>query len=142
MPSKNPCAFLDQSEGIAPLMPQARRLIELRRILATVLPESLARRSSIANIKQGKLVVFAASGAVAAKLRLMSPALLEQLSKRGIEVTELEVRVQPPLPLPQAPEKSAKMSSKGASELNHLCEQLPDSELKKALIQLAHKYRA
>jgi len=123
-------------------MPQARRLIELRRILATVLPGSLARRSSIANIKQGKLVVFAASGAVAAKLRLLSPALLEQLSKRGIEVTVLEVRVQPPLPLPQVPEKSAKMSLKGASNLIDLCRQLPDSELKKALSQLARKYRA
>ena len=122
-------------------MPQARRLIGLRRILATVLPESLARGSSIANVKQGKLIVFAANGAVAAKLRLMSPALLEQLSKRGIEVTEMEVRVQPPLQLPQAPEKSAKMSSKGASNLMDLCKQLPDSELKNALSQLAHKHR-
>src|SRR2546425_10881192 len=42
-PMKNPYAFLDQPDGIAPLMPQARRLIELREILAAVLPESLAR---------------------------------------------------------------------------------------------------
>ncbi|MGB5080463.1 MAG: DUF721 domain-containing protein [Burkholderiales bacterium] len=141
MPTKNPCAFLDQPEGIAPLMPQARRLIELRRILAAVLPESLARWSSIANVKQGRVIIFAANGAVAAKLRLLSPALLEQLSKRGTEVTGLEVRVQPSSPSLQAADKSAKMSSSGASSLEELCEQLPDSELKNAVGRLASRYR-
>src|SRR5436309_2208188 len=92
---KNPYAFLNQPDGIAPLMPQARRLIELREILAGVLPESLARCCSIANYKQGKVVIFAANGATAAKLKLMLPTLSEQLSKRGIEVTGLEVCVQP-----------------------------------------------
>ena len=141
MPTKNPCAFLDQPEGIAPLMPQARRLIELRRILAAVLPESLARWSSIANVKQGRVIIFAANGAVAAKLRLLSPALLEQLSKRGTEVTGLEVRVQPSPPSLQAADKSAKMSSSGASSLEELCEQLPDSELKNAVGRLASRHR-
>ena len=141
MYTKNPCAFLDQPEGIAPLMPQARRLIELRRILATVLPQSLARRSSIANIKQGKVIVFAANGAVAAKLRLMSPALLEQLSKRGIEVTGLEVRVQPPAPTPQVFEKSSEISDEAIFRLRELCGQLPDSKLKNVIGQLARRHR-
>src|SRR3989442_14409881 len=70
-PMKTPYAFLDQPDGIAPLMPQARRLIELREILAAVLPESLARCCSIANYKQGNVVIFAANGAIAAKLKLM-----------------------------------------------------------------------
>ena len=141
MSTKNPCAFLDQPEGIAPLMPQARRLIELRRILATVLPQSLARRSSIANIKQGKVIVFAANGAVAAKLRLMSPALLEQLSKRGIEVTGLEVRVQPPAPTPQVFETSSEISDEAIFRLRELCGQLPDSKLKNVIGQLARRHR-
>jgi len=139
MPTKNPCAFLDHPEGIAPLMPQARRLIELRRIFATALPESLARYTSIANIKQGKLVIFAANGAVAAKLRLLSPALLEQVSTRATEVTGLEVRVQPSVGSVQVPEKSVKMSKIGAANLTQLCEQLPDSELKSAVNRLARR---
>jgi len=142
MPTKNPCAFLDQAEGIAPLMPQARRLIELRRILATVLPESLARQSSVANVKQGKVIVFAVNGAVATKLRLMSPALLKQLSLRGIEVTGLEVRVQPTAPSAQVPEKSTKMNSVVASSLADLCEQLPDSELKSVVDRFARRLRS
>ena len=107
MHPKNPCAFLNQPDGIAPLMPQARRLIELRKILAAMLPESLARSCSIANYKQGKVVIFAANGATAAKLKLMLPTLSEQLSQRGIEVTGLEVCVQPLAPDHQAVEKSA-----------------------------------
>ena len=138
---KNPYAFLNQPDGIAPLMSQAGRLIELREILAAVLPESLARCCSIANYKQGKVVIFAANGAIAAKLKLMLPTLTEQLSKRGIEVTGLEVCVQPLAPDHQAVEKSAKMSVEAASGLARFCEQLPDSELKIVLGKFASRHR-
>ncbi len=119
---KNPYAFLNQPDGIAPLMPQARRLIELREILAAVLPESLARCCSIANFKQGKVVIFAANGAIA-------------------EVTGLEVCVQPLASDPQVVEKSAKMSAEAASGLARLSEQLPDSELKTTLVKFAARHR-
>ncbi len=138
---KNPYAFLNQPDGIAQLMPQARRLIELREILAAMLPESLARCCSIANYKQGKVVVFAANGATAAKLKLMLPTLSEQLSKRGIEVTGLEVCVQPPASDPQVAEKSAKISQETAWGLTRLWEQLPDSGLKIALGKFASRHR-
>ncbi|TMH83871.1 MAG: DUF721 domain-containing protein [Betaproteobacteria bacterium] len=138
---KNPYAFLNQPDGIAPLMPQARRLIELREILAAVLPESLARCCSIANFKQGKVVIFAANGAIAAKLKLMLPTLLEQLSKRAMEVTGLEVCVQPLASDLQVVEKSAKMSVEAADGLAQLCEQLPDSELKITLANIAARHR-
>jgi hypothetical protein len=138
---KNPCAFLNQPDGIASLMPQARRLIELREILAAILPESLARCCSIANYKQGKVVIFAANGAIAAKLKLMLPTLSEQLSKRAREVTGLEVCVQPLASDPQVTEKSAKISPGAALELAKVCEQLPDSELKIALEKFASRHR-
>ena len=137
MPTKNPCAFLNQPDGIASLMPQARRLIELRAILAAALPESLARCCSIANYKQGKIVVFATNSAVAAKLRLLSPTLSEALSKRAVEVTGLEVRVQPLNLAGQPVEKSAKMSAEAVRGLGRLFEQLPDSELKTVLGRIA-----
>jgi hypothetical protein len=138
---KNPCAFLNQPDGIAPLMSQARRLIELREILAAVLPESLARSCSIANYKQGKVVIFAANGAIAAKLKLMLPTLSEQISKRAFEVTGLEVCVQPLNSDPQVVEKYAKMGVKAVLGLVRLCDQLPDSELKIALDKFASRHR-
>ncbi len=141
MHPKNPCAFLNQPDGIASLMPQARRLIELRGILSAVLPPSLARWCSIANYKQGKVVIFAASSAVAAKLKLMRPTLVEQLSQRGVEVTGLEVRVQALDREHQVFEKSSKISVEAAARLARLCEQLPDSELKIALGRIARRHR-
>jgi len=84
---KNPCAFLNQVDSVAALMPQAERLIELRQILSSLLPESLARRCSVANYRQGRVVIFASNGATAAKLKLMLPSLLEQLSGCAMEVT-------------------------------------------------------
>lgn len=138
---KNPCAFLNQPDGIAPLMPQARRLIELRGILAAVLPESMARCCSIANYKQGKVIIFAANGAIAAKLKLMLPTLSEELSKRAFEVTGLEVRVQALGADLQPIEKSARMTPEAASGLARLHRQLTDSELKTAIGKFASRYR-
>jgi hypothetical protein len=142
MPTKNPCAFLTQPDAIASLMPQAQRLIELRKILAAALPETLARHCSIANYKQGKVVVFAANSAVAAKLKLLSPGLSEELSKRAVEVTGLEVRVQPLNSEGQPVEKSAKMSIEAARAIGRLAGQLSDSELKTALARIAGRGRS
>ena len=108
MHTRNFSTLLDQAEGIGSLMPQARRLLELRRILAVVLPEPLARSCLIANYRQGKVVIFAANNAVAAKLKLISPKLVQHFSERGVEVTGMEVRVQPPGYETQPVEKSAK----------------------------------
>jgi hypothetical protein len=141
MHMKNPCAFLNQADGIAALMPQAERLIELREILASLLPDSLARRCSVANYRQGRVVIFASNGATAAKLKLMLPSLLEQLSGRAMQVTGLEVVVQAPEFEKQVIEKSAKMSLEAASGLAELCEQLPDSELKTALARIVFQHR-
>ncbi|HZE10508.1 MAG TPA: DUF721 domain-containing protein [Burkholderiales bacterium] len=141
MHMKNPCAFLNQADSIAALMPQAERLIELREILSSLLPESLARHCSVANYRQGRVVVFASNGATAAKLKLMLPSLLEQLSGRATEVTGLEVLVQALEPEHQVIEKTAKMSPEAASELAGLSEQLPDSELKTALTRIVFQHR-
>ena len=138
---KNPYAFLNQADGIAALMQQAERLIELRKILSSLLPDSLARRCTVANYKHGRVVIFAANGAIAAKLKLMLPALLEQLSGRAMEVTGLEVTVQALESETQVAEKSSKISLDAASGLAELCDQLPDSELKTALARIVFQHR-
>ena len=122
-------------------MPHARRLIELRRALAAELPQSLMRLCSVANFKQGRVVVFAANSPVAAKLRLLGPKLLEQLSRRGFEVTGMDVRVQPFNNGPQPFEKSAQMTQGAGEKLARLTEQLPDSELKTVIDRLSRRKR-
>jgi len=138
---KSPCAFLDQAEGVSALMPQAERLLQLRKILASLLPDSLARHCTVANYKQGRVIVFASSGATAAKLKLMLPSLQERLSGRATEVTGLEVVVQAREAEPQVADKSAKMSEAATSTLAAFSEQLPDSELKTAVSRIVFQHR-
>jgi len=139
MRSQNLGAYLNQPDGIPALIPQAKRLLELRRILAELLPESLVRSCSIANCKQGKIIIFATHSAAAAKLKLMRPALSEQLLKRGVQVTGIEVQVQPLGPSAEAIEKSAKLSHNAKENLTRLEAQLPDSELKNAVARMTRR---
>jgi len=94
MQSRQISAYLDSAEGIGSLMLQAARLLELRRQLAEILPKPLAKLCEIANYKQGKVVIFAENGAIAAKLAFYRPKLISSFTERGIEVTAIEVNVQ------------------------------------------------
>jgi hypothetical protein len=141
MHTRKPCAFLLQPDGIASLMPQAQLLMELRRRLAATLPETLKRACSIANYKQGKVIIFASSGAAAAKLKLMRSKLTKQLSERGVQVTGIEVQVQPREPERQAFVKSAELGVKALDSLARLEGQLPDSTLKNAVAKFLRQER-
>jgi len=143
MHSRKLHAYLDSAAAIAGLLPQAERLIELRRIYSKLLPQQLLRSSSIVNYKQQMIVIFAENNAVAAKLRLLSPRLVNDFSKFGVEVTGIRVEVQPrPEPLEATTPKRARLSRAGAESLEALANQLPDSKLKQALAQMAARDRS
>jgi hypothetical protein len=134
MHSKNLRAYLDSAVGIAGLLPQAERLIELRRIYSKLVPQQLLRSSSIVNYRQRNVVIFADNNAVAAKLRLLTPRLVNDFSKCGVEVTGIRLEVQPRQESRKAPDlKQAKLSAAGAESLEALAQRLPDSRLKQAL---------
>jgi hypothetical protein len=138
MHSKNLRAYLDSATGIAALLPQAERLVELRRIYKEIMPPQLLRSSSIVNFKQEIVVIFAENNAVAAKIKLLSPRLVNDFSKRGMQVTGIRLEVQPRENPPEAPvHKHARLSPAGAESLQALTRRLPDSSLKQALTKLA-----
>ena len=138
MHSKNIRAYLDSAAGIAGLLPQAERLIELRRIYSKLVPQQLLRSSSIVNYRQRNVVIFADNNAIAAKLRLLSPRLVNDFSKCGVEVTGIRLEVQPRQePLKETAPKRAKLSRAGAESLQALARQLPESKLKQALAGMA-----
>lgn len=140
MHSKNLRAYLDSAVGIAGLLPQAERLIELRRIYSKLVPQQLLRSSSIVNYKQQTVVIFAENNAVAAKLRLLSPRLVNDFSKSGVEVTGFRIEVQPRQgPPKEVPPKRAKLSRAGAESLGALARQLPDSALRQTLAGMAER---
>ncbi|MDP1653295.1 MAG: DciA family protein [Rhodocyclaceae bacterium] len=74
---------------------QAERLRQLQIYLDAMLPAYLTPGTRIANLKRGKVVIHADSGAVAVKLRQLAPRLAEGFIQQGQEVTGIEVRVQP-----------------------------------------------
>jgi hypothetical protein len=138
MQSDNIRAYLDSAAGIAGLLPQAERLIELRRIYSSLVPQQLSRSSAIVNYKQQKVVIFAENNAIAAKLRLLSPRLVNDFSKSGVEVTGIRIEVQPRQAPAQEPKpEHAQLSHAGAESLDALASRLPESPLKQALSRLA-----
>jgi hypothetical protein len=138
MQAQNVRTFLEA--GIQSLLPQAQRLIELRRVLAGALPLNFRRSCTIANYMQGKVVIFAENSAIAAKLRLMEPELRDQFVKRAIQVTGITIKVQPKTPVP-AREKQIQGSASAARSLLDLASQLPDSKLKTAVTALAMRHQ-
>lgn len=85
---------LAATDAFARLAGQADRLRQLQSLLDAALPAYLLPGTRIANLKRGKLVIHADSGAVAVKLRQLAPRLAESFNQQGQEVTGIEVRVQ------------------------------------------------
>lgn len=85
---------LSATDAFARLSEQAERLQRLQVLLDTALPAYLLPGTRIANLKRGKVVIHADSGAVAVKLRQLAPRLAESFIQQGQEVTGIEVRVQ------------------------------------------------
>ena len=140
MHSKNLRAYLDSAAGIAALLPQAERLIELRRIYSELVPQQLLQCSSIVNYKQENVVIFAENNAIAAKLKLLSPRLVNDFSKRGVQVTGIRLQVQPRQePRKEQIRKQAKLSLAGAESLEALAKRLPDSRLKQAVTEMVER---
>jgi len=142
MHSKNLRAYLDSAAGIAALLPQAERLIELRRIYSELVPQQLLRCSSIVNYKQENVVIFAENNAIAAKLKLLSPRLVNDFSKRGVQVTGIRLQVQPRQePRKEQIRKQAKLSVAGAESLEALARRLPESKLKQTVTEMVERKR-
>ena len=136
MQSKKLRAFMET--GINALMPHAEQVISLRQILVGILPANLRRSCDIANYSQGKVVIFAENSAVAAKIKLMTPTLLHDLSQRVAQVTAIEVRVQPRTVAVQ-PVIHRELSEEATRSLRKLGEQLSDSKLKDAVLRFANR---
>lgn len=85
---------LAAADAFARLSGQAARLRHLQNQLEAALPAHLLPGTRVANLKRGKIIIHAASGAVAVKVRQLAARLAEIFSQSGQEVTSIEVRVQ------------------------------------------------
>lgn len=126
--------YLDSADGAASVLAHARLLMKLAGFYETIAPLHLRQGSSLANYKSGKVVIHASNGALATKLRQMAPTLAEEFSKRGVECSGVEVKVQArEIPRQSITSTQKPLSAKTGRELAGLAESLPESSLRNAL---------
>ncbi|MBI3140377.1 MAG: DUF721 domain-containing protein [Rhodocyclales bacterium] len=137
-------AYLNSADGLAPLAAHAGRLVKLQRVFEESAPPHLAESSRVANLKLGKVVLHADNGAVAAKLNQLLPSLVDEFCKKGFEVTEIQVKVQPRFTASQQfhYRKAPAVSSGAKAGLQRLAAELPeDAPLKAAVERLVKRSR-
>jgi hypothetical protein len=132
-------SLLASDAGLQPVVEKARQISALSKLCFDFLPPGLARLVQAVNFNQRpgdrQLVLLAASSAAAAKLKLLSEALLNYLLQHGAQVNSVSVRVQPGArvqfggPRRQPP----RLSASALDALKALHHRLPDSAARTAL---------
>lgn len=126
--------YLEAAEGAGKVLAHAKLLMKLTHLYQGMAPAHLGQASCVANYKSGIIVIHAASGAVATKLRQMAPTLVNEFLKKGIECNDVQVKVQAPETQRQSRTSTQKpLSSNTSRELGALADSLPASSLRSAL---------
>jgi hypothetical protein len=136
--AQRPVAFyfkqLDDTQGI---VAEVRRLAALDRACRESLPLALRPHASVGGCHNGRIKIYASSGAVAAKLRQVAPRLTAGLRARGIEVTAIDVQVQAGIgktAIGEGPRRA--LSGAAVNDLEALRDALAPSPLKDAVERL------
>jgi len=127
--------LLASDAGLQPVIAKAREISALSKLCFDFLPPGLARLVRAVNLRDQQLVLLAASPAAAAKLKLLSEALLKYLLEQRAQVNSVSVRVQPGAgPVPDAPQRQpVRLSRSALDNLQALYQKLPDSPARIAL---------
>ena len=139
MTSRSLQEHLVSGDHLARLASHAQRLLQFQHSLEASLPAALAPHVRVANFRLGVLFVHAANGAVAAKVRQLGPRIANELSIKGVKITQIEVRVQAGIQKSpkQKHQRPALPGSRQKQGLTALARGLPaDSPLRSALDRL------
>ena len=128
-------SLLASDAGLQPVAEKARLINALSKLCFDFLPPGLARLVRAVNVKDGQLVLLAASPAAAAKLKLLSETLRQFLLEQRAQVNSVLVRVQPGAGnVPEVTSRAPRRLSAGAmQELLRLHQKLSDSPARRAL---------
>ena len=129
---------------LQPLLAKARDLRALAGLVHGFLSADLTRKTRVANLKDGKLVLIADHSAAAAKLQLLAPALVRVLQDQRWQVNSVSVRVQPNAARASAPprEKSVHFSTLTLERLRGLHERMTPSPAREALGRMLRRHGA
>ena len=132
--------FLDSADGAGNVLAHAKFLLRLANLYREIAPAHLCQASKVANYKSGTLVIHAANGAVAVKLRQLATTLSEGFRRRGVECSSLLVKVQ----TSEIPARSTRathhpLSRQSSHSLEELRDALPESDLRQAVDTLLQR---
>jgi len=148
--------WLDRAGPVSALMQTARELAQLEGEVLALLPPGLRAGIAVAGVKRDNrgnpqeqtLLLLAAHGAAAARVRQVVPTLLARLQERGSTITAIRVRIQPDISrrgewdAPPAPRpRTGRMTATGLASLGELAASLPESPLRDALQTLLSHHR-
>ena len=139
MSEKRVGLLIDTLPELRALNREIRQLMGLQRALAEVLPHNLAALATVASVNAAEMILFADNGAVAAKLRQMTPRILTSLRDRGYEITGIRLQVQVGIRDNPLPPKQIFISAEARNVIDSLTERLDSSPLKSALKRLARQ---
>lgn len=132
-------AAADQQE----LFAQANQLTLMQQTFVEIAPPQLARLCTLGWLSEGNLTLYASSGAIAAKLKQISPSLLLKFQKKGYEITAIRVAVQAhhhTTNMDNRTDKNWGVGPVGVESLSQLAAGLPASPLKTAVESLLKKH--
>jgi hypothetical protein len=141
--------LLGKTPEYASLFTAAQKLHEDQSTFSKLIPAQLAQHCNLGRIADGRLTIVAENGAIAAKLKQISPSLLLKLQKLEWQVTAIQILVQADYAAkntkPSArhgySKKKLKLSASGKTCLNQLAATLPDSELKNTIQSFVKKHQ-
>lgn len=144
MPNRKLSALIGNTPGLSALNRTLQRVAALQRLYEVCAPPDLISASRVVGHRNGTLMIAADNGAIAAKLRQLSPRLLKNLQKQWAEVTGIQIQVQ----VLQGASKPRRRSEKVPLSIDlienfeNLSRRVKDPALSSALARFAARRRA
>lgn len=120
------------------LFTSVNQIIQLQHTFLKIVPPQLAKHCVIGKLSNGKLVIYAESSAVAAKLKQMIPSLLDKLDSEIISISiQIGMRYYPKNLINASSKKQNPLLSQIATQnLDQLIQAMPASPLRSAIESL------
>ncbi len=143
MPAQKIGDLLLQSSELRALSRRAQYLAELQRAVLGAIPRPLASATRVRSLRSGTVFLAADNAAVAAKLRQLTPRLLEHLQKREHQITGIRIEVQVTMQQirPGKTSRNQGLDSRILTDFQRLADRLKESPLKRAVTRLVQRHK-
>jgi hypothetical protein len=118
---------------------RAERIAALQQTYLAAVPKELAQSSTVGYETQGTLVLLAANGAVAARLRHLAPRVLLTIRKQFPEVKAIRTEVQLVRGVKRTPAPIRRIGATGVQSLRGLETSLAEGPLRDAVRRLIRR---